>query len=152
MRNPVSTPPVSLTDVSTYLPGEPVPADYYAQFAESDDLRDNVMFRAPKFRHHVEKDETAADMIERAAAGLIARHGEEAVTSADILITHTQLPDIPFFGAGSGVADRLGMQPDWVFDLHNGGCAVFVLMLKLARQLLTSGAGSSALIALASNT
>jgi 3-oxoacyl-[acyl-carrier-protein] synthase-3 len=34
----MSTPPVSLIDVSTYLPGEPVPADYYAQFAESDEL------------------------------------------------------------------------------------------------------------------
>ena len=60
---------VSLLDVSTYLPGEPIGAEYYAQFAESDDLRDNVMFRAPKFRHHVAEDETAIDMVERAAAG-----------------------------------------------------------------------------------
>ena len=37
---------VSLIDISTYLPGEPVGADY-AQFAESDDLRDNVMFGRP---------------------------------------------------------------------------------------------------------
>ena len=44
---------VSLLDISTYLPGEPVRADYYAGFAESDELRENVMFRAPKFRHHV---------------------------------------------------------------------------------------------------
>ena len=50
MSSPMS---VSLIDVSTYLPGEPVGADYYAQFARSDDLRDNLMFRAPKFRHHV---------------------------------------------------------------------------------------------------
>ena len=35
---------VSLVDVSTYLPGEPIGADYYAQFAESDELRDNLMF------------------------------------------------------------------------------------------------------------
>jgi 3-oxoacyl-[acyl-carrier-protein] synthase-3 len=79
MSNTMSAPSVSLIDVSTYLPGEPVPADYYAQFAESDELRDNVMFRAPKSRHHVAKDETAIDMIERAAAGLIDRHGEDAV-------------------------------------------------------------------------
>ncbi len=96
----MNTLPVSLVDVSTYLPGEPVPADYYAQFAGSDDLRDNMMFRAPKFRHHVRKDETAADMIERAVAGLIARHGEEAVLGANVLMTHTQLPDVPFFGCG----------------------------------------------------
>ena len=42
----------------------------YAQFADTDDLRDNLMFRAPRFRHHVAPDETATDMIERAAADL----------------------------------------------------------------------------------
>ncbi|HEY7051355.1 MAG TPA: 3-oxoacyl-[acyl-carrier-protein] synthase III C-terminal domain-containing protein [Mycobacterium sp.] len=148
----MSTPTVSLVDVSTYLPGEPVPADYYAQFAQSDELRENVMFRAPKFRHHVGTDESAVDMIERAAAGLIARHGEDVVCGAEVLLTHTQLPDLPIFGCGGGVADRLGMRPQWVLDLHNGGCAVFVLMIKLARQLLMSGAGSTALIAVAQNT
>ena len=77
---------VSLIDVSTYLPGEPIGADYYAQFAESDDLRDNVMFRAPKFRHHVAEDETAIDMVERAAAGLIERHGQDTIANVDVLI------------------------------------------------------------------
>ena len=75
----MSQPAVSLLDVSTYLPGEPIGADYYAQFAGSDDLRDNLMFRAPKFRHHVAPDETAIDMVERAAAGLLERHGPDAV-------------------------------------------------------------------------
>ena len=30
-------PDVSLIDVSSYLPGEPIGADYYAQFADSDE-------------------------------------------------------------------------------------------------------------------
>ena len=63
----MNQPTVSLTDVSTYLPGEPVGADYYARFAGSDDLAANLMFRAPKFRHHVGPDETVIDMVERAA-------------------------------------------------------------------------------------
>jgi 3-oxoacyl-[acyl-carrier-protein] synthase-3 len=142
---------VSLIDVSTYLPGEPIPADYYAQFAESDDLRDNVMFRAPKFRHHVAEDETAIDMVERAAAGLIERHGHDTIAGADILITHTQMPDNPFYGGGGGMAHRLGMKPNWVLDLHNGGCAAFVLGLKVARNLIESGEGRTALIAIAQN-
>jgi len=142
---------VSLIDVSTYLPGEPISADYYAQFAESDDLRDNVMFRAPKFRHHVAEDETAIDMVERAAAGLIERHGHDVIAGADILITHTQMPDVPFYGGGGGTAHRLGMKPNWVLDLHNGGCAAFVLGLKVARTLIESGEGRTALIAIASN-
>ena len=104
-------PDVSLIDVSSYLPGEPIGADYYAQFAESDELRDNLMFRAPTFRHHVGADETAIDMVERAAQGLIERHGRDVIENVDILITHTQLPDMPFYGAGGGMAHRLGMRP-----------------------------------------
>jgi 3-oxoacyl-[acyl-carrier-protein] synthase III len=142
---------VSLIDVSTYLPGEPISAEYYAQFAESDDLRDNVMFRAPKFRHHVAEDETAVDMVERAAAGLVERHGQDTIAGADILITHTQMPDMPFYGGGGGMAHRLGMKPNWVLDLHNGGCAAFVLALKVARTLIESGEGRTALIAIAQN-
>ncbi|MCV6969716.1 3-oxoacyl-ACP synthase III family protein [Mycobacterium bohemicum] len=142
---------VSLSDVSTYLPGEPIGADYYARFAESDDLRDNLMFRAPSFRHHVAPEETAADMIERAAQGLVDRHGRDVVEGADVLITHTQVPDMPFYGGGGGIAHRLGMRPSWVLDLHNGGCAAFVLALNVARTLLTSGQGRTALIAIAQN-
>src|SRR6185312_6268782 len=142
---------VSLRDVSTYLPGEPISADYYAQFAESDDLRDNVMFRAPKFRHHVAEDETAIDMVQRAATGLIERHGQDTIANVDVLITHTQLPDMPFYGGGGGMAHRLGMKPRWVIDLHNGGCAAFVLGLQLARQLLASGEARTAVVAVAQN-
>jgi 3-oxoacyl-[acyl-carrier-protein] synthase III len=142
---------VSLIDVASYLPGEAIGADYYAQFAGSDELRENVMFRAPKFRHHVGPDETAIDMVERAAQGLIQRNGHDVIESIDVLITHTQMPDMPFYGAGGGIAHRLGMRPSWVLDLHNGGCAAFVLALNVARQLLTSGQGHTALIAVAQN-
>jgi len=142
---------VSLLDISTYLPGEPIPADYYAGFAESDDLRDNVMFKAPKFRHHVAEDETAIDMVERAAAGIVERHGQDTIENIDILITHVQLPDVPFYGSGGGMAHRLGMKPNWVFDLHNGGCAAFVLGMQLAQNLIESGQGETALVAVAQN-
>ena len=109
------------------------------------------MFRAPKFRHHVGPDETAIDMVERAAQGLIERHGHDVIADVDVLITHAQMPDMPFYGGGGGMAHRLGMQPSWVLDLHNGGCAAFVLALKVARQLLASGRGRTALIAIAQN-
>jgi 3-oxoacyl-[acyl-carrier-protein] synthase III len=151
MRTTMNQPSVSLIDVSSYLPGEPIGADYYAQFAGSDELRDNLMFRAPKYRHHVGPDETAIDMVERAAQGLIERHGRDVIENIDVLITHTQVPDMPFYGGGGGIAHRLGMRPSWVLDLHNGGCAAFVLGLNVARQLLTSGQGRTALIAIAQN-
>jgi len=142
---------VSLIDISTYLPGEPIGAEYYAQFAESDDLRENVMFRAPKYRHHIAPDETAVDMIERAVQGLIERHGHDAIESADVLITHTQVPDMAFYGEGGGIANRLGLRPSWVLDLNNGGCAAFVLALNVARKLLSTGEGHTALVAIAQN-
>ncbi|WP_343571686.1 ketoacyl-ACP synthase III family protein [Mycobacterium sp.] len=147
----MSQPTVSLIDVSTYLPGEPISADYYAQFAKTDDLSDNVMFRAPKFRHHIAPDESPADMVERAVQGLIERHGHDAIEGADVLITHTQVPDMAFYGEGGGIAHRLGLRPSWVLDLNNGGCAAFVLALNVARKLLSSGEGRTALIAIAQN-
>ncbi len=109
------------------------------------------MFRAPKFRHHVGPDETVIDMVERAAQGLIERRGQDVIANVDVLITHAQMPDMPFYGAGGGIAHRLGMRPNWVLDLHNGGCAAFVLGLKVARQLLASGQGRTALIAVTQN-
>src|SRR5579875_1947722 len=118
MSTAMSQPAVSLTDVSTYLPGEPIGADYYAQFAGGDDLAANLMFRAPKFRHHVGPEETAVDMVEQAAQGLIERHGADVLSNVDVLITHTQLPDMPFYGGGGEMAHRLGMRPSWVLDLH----------------------------------
>ena len=134
--------PVSLIDVSTYLPGEPIGADYYAQFAESDDLRDNLMFRAPKFRHHVAagRNRDRHGRAGRRGAGRAAR--PDAIANVDVLITHTQMPDMPFYGGGGGMAHRLGMRPSWVLDLHNGGCAAFVLALQVATQLLSSGEGA----------
>src|ERR1700752_3638294 len=147
----MNQPTVSLTAVSPYLPGEPVGADYYANFAGSDDLAANLMFRAPKFRHHVGPDETVIEMVERGAKGLIERHGRDVIANVDVLITHAQMPDVPFYGGGGGIAHRLGMRPNWVLDLHNGGCAAFVLGLKVARQLLASGQGHTALIAVAQN-
>ncbi|MGB3484645.1 MAG: ketoacyl-ACP synthase III family protein [Mycobacterium sp.] len=140
---------VSLMDVSTYLPANRVPAQYYADFAGTDDLRENLMFRAPEYRHHVEKDWTNVDMVEQAAAGLLGRHGADVLADVDVLLTHSQLPDLPIVGAGGEVAHRLGMHPEWIIDVHNGGCAAFVLMLKLARQMLAAGAGRTALIAVA---
>src|SRR5690606_36223784 len=104
-----------------------------------------------RLRHHVDPETSAIDMAEQAARGLIARHGQDAITGADVLITHTQLPDMPFYGAGGGMAHRLGMKLNWVIDLHNGGCAAFLLGLKLARNLLASGEGRTALIAVVQN-
>jgi 3-oxoacyl-[acyl-carrier-protein] synthase III len=111
MSTPMTTPTVSLIDVSTYLPENRVPAAWYAGHADSDALRDNVMFRAPEYRHHSGFDESNADIIERAGERLVARHGREVLADVDVLLTHSQMPDLPIVGAGGEVAYRLGMDP-----------------------------------------
>jgi 3-oxoacyl-[acyl-carrier-protein] synthase-3 len=147
----MNRPTVSLIDVSTYLPQTRVPAEYYAEWAGADDLRENPMFRPPEYRHHAAFEESNVDMIERATAGLVDRHGPDLLADIDVLLTHSQMPDLPLVGAGGEVANRLAMYPEYVIDVHNGGCAAFLLMMKLARQLLASGAGRTALIACAQN-
>jgi 3-oxoacyl-[acyl-carrier-protein] synthase III len=143
---------VSLVDVAGYLPQKRVPAEYYAKQAGSDQLAGSVMFSAPAFRHHVAPDESAVDMVERAVAGLAERHDMRTIRDVDVLITHVQLPDAPLFGCGGDIARRLGMRPEWAYDLHNGGCASFLHMIKLARHLLLTTDARSALICAVANT
>ncbi|MFF0488968.1 3-oxoacyl-ACP synthase III family protein [Nocardia sp. NPDC003482] len=147
-----TAPPVSLVDVASYLPGEPVGTEYFTQFSRSERMAKNVMFRAPKARHHVDRDETAVDMVERAIAPLVERHGREAISGVDVLLTHTQLPTNPVLGCGPEVARRLNMRPDHVIDVHNGGCAAFVHLMSLARMILRTTDARSALIAVSQNT
>ena len=138
---------VSLTDVAACLPGEPVPAEFYTGYPGAEDrLRDSPMFRVPPLRHHVADGETNVDLIERAVQPLVERHGRAAIRGVDVLLVHSQLPDVPFVGAGTEVARRLGMTPEWLVDVANAGCASFVHMLGLARQLLTTTSARSALI------
>jgi 3-oxoacyl-[acyl-carrier-protein] synthase-3 len=152
MDEPMNAPTISLVDVASYLPANRVPASYFAQFAESDDLADNLMFRAPAYRHHADPDETSAEMIQRAMSGILDRHGSDVLDDVDILITHSQLPELPVVGCGGEVAHRLGIKPEWVIDVHNGGCASFIHMMKMAQQLMIASGARKALIANAQNS
>ncbi|MFE6863335.1 3-oxoacyl-ACP synthase III family protein [Nocardia sp. NPDC057668] len=146
-----TTPPVSLLDVASYLPGEPVGTEYFTRFSRSERMAKNVMFRAPKGRHHRGPDETAVDMAERAAAPLVERHGAQELSKIDVLLTHTQLPDNPVLGCGGELARRLNMRPRYVFDVHNGGCAAFVHMMWLARTVLRTTDARTALLVTTQN-
>ncbi|MFJ3306270.1 3-oxoacyl-ACP synthase III family protein [Streptomyces sp. NPDC086549] len=138
---------VSLTDVSSYLPGEPVPAAFFTGHPAAEDrLRDSPMFKVPPYRHHVTPEESNTDMIERAVQPLIERHGRAEISRVDVLLVHSQLPDQPFVGSGTEVARRLGLSPRWLVDVANAGCASFVHMLQLARHLLLTGDARTALV------
>lgn len=143
---------VSLTDVAGYLPGDPVPASFYTDHPGAEDgLRDSPMFKIPPLRHHAARDETNVDMVERAVQPLIERHGRDEIRNVDVLLVHSQLPDTPFTGAGTEVARRLGLTPQWLVDVANAGCASFVHMLGLARHILTTTDARTALVCNAQN-
>ena len=144
--------PISLVDVASYLPEQRVGVEWFAQYADKEDpLKDSIMFRAPRYRHHVARDETAADMIERAFAALAERHGSDLGGQVDIVLTNVLLPDVPFTGVGAEVAHRIGARPEWVVDHHNGGCASFIAMIKLARALIASSGARTALLCCVQN-
>ncbi|MFI0738199.1 3-oxoacyl-ACP synthase III family protein [Streptomyces sp. NPDC021100] len=141
---------VSLLEVASYLPGEPVGTEYFLAHREQDGAGEEsgaeTMFKAPRFRHQVDRDETPADMMEKAATALAERVGRDAVRGVDVVLTNTLLPEVPFTGPGAEVAHRLGIRADWVIDAHNGGCASFVHLLRLARVLVGTGQARSALL------
>lgn len=143
---------VSLADLATYRPAAKVPSSYFAEFAEDDELAGNVMFRAPAFRHHAAEEESSADMIVAAAGILTERHGADYLDDVDVLLTHSQLPEVPVRGCGGEVAHRLDLHPATVLDVHNGGCAAFAHLIEIGGALLSATGGRKALIALAQNS
>ncbi|WP_067884535.1 3-oxoacyl-ACP synthase III family protein [Nocardia vaccinii] len=144
--------PVSLIDVASYLPGEPVGTEYFTPYMRSARMAKNVMFRSPATRHHVDREETAMDMVAKAVEPLVERYGAQAISDVDVLLTHTQLPYNPIVGCGPEVARRLGMRPSTVLDIQNSGCAAFVYMMQLARMILRTTDARSALIATIQNS
>jgi 3-oxoacyl-[acyl-carrier-protein] synthase-3 len=139
---------VSVLDFGSYLPGDAVGVDFFADpDIPPDPLANSPLLRAPKSRHHVGPDERAAQMIANAATPMFDRLGISPAGNVDVLITNVLLPDPLFTGSGAETADLLGCRPEWIIDLHNGGCASFGYMLKLATAIISAGQASTALLA-----
>jgi 3-oxoacyl-[acyl-carrier-protein] synthase-3 len=144
---------IGVAGTGNYLPGTAVTIDDYVQAGLQLTPMDNgPLLRAPRLRHHIAPGERASEMIEQAARPMLARLGVDPARDIDILLTNVLLPDDMFTGCGADTANRLGMSPEWIIDVHNGGCASFQYMLKLATAMIASGSGRSALIANVQNT
>ena len=151
--NGVGANEIGIAGFASHLPGEQVGVDFFfGGNGDGDPLAGNPLLRAPDFRHHIGNGEAAAEMIERAARKLFERLGLEPEHSVDLLITNVLLPDVPITGSGAAVAARLGWRPEWIIDLHNGGCASFAYMLKLTEGLMASGRARTALLCNVQNT
>jgi 3-oxoacyl-[acyl-carrier-protein] synthase-3 len=139
--------PISLLGVASYMPEKVVTNDFFAPGAATR----KGMFTAPTTRRHVGRDETAAEMIERASARLIDKLGLQAARDIDILFTNVAVPDEAFTGCGAEVAQRIGCNPRFIIDLHNTGCVAFIYMMELARVLLRAKGGRGALLCTVQN-
>jgi 3-oxoacyl-[acyl-carrier-protein] synthase III len=133
---------VSLLGVASYLPERIVHNDFFAPGASAR----RGMFTAPRERRHVRPDESAAEMIERAAQRLVTQLDLNPLKDIDVLFTNVAVPDEAFTGCGAEVAHRIGCRPRYVLDLHNSGCVSFIYMLQLARLMMLAGGVRTALL------
>lgn len=142
-------PQLSVRDFGSYFPERKLTAADF--FDDGDPLANSAKLRAPDVRYHVDRDQRAGEMIALAARPMFERLGIAPETSVDIIITNVLLPDNPITGSGAEVAERLGCAPASILDLHNGGCASFPYMLKLASALMEEGALRTALLCTVQN-
>jgi len=133
---------ISLLGVASYLPEKMVANDFFAAGAAAR----RGMFTAPTTRRHMARDENASDMIVKAADRLVEQLGLALARDVDILFTNVTIPDQPFTGCGAEVAHRLGLQPRWIIDLHNGGRVSFIYMIELAQALMSASDARGALL------
>ncbi|WP_062213830.1 3-oxoacyl-ACP synthase III family protein [Streptomyces sp. NBRC 109706] len=145
---------LGITDFGSWLPERVVEPDFFLdEDAPPDPMAALPLFKVPRTRHHVGPGDTAAEMIARAARPVLERLGDRPEgPRVDVLLTNVLLPDEPFMGVGAQAAHRLGIDPEWVVDLHNTGCASFMYMISLAQKIMADGAARTALIANVQNT
>jgi 3-oxoacyl-[acyl-carrier-protein] synthase-3 len=139
--------PVSLVGVASYMPEKVVTNEFFAAGA----AERRGMFTAPTTRRHVGRDETAAEMIERASTRLFDKLRLDPARDVDILFTNVAVPDQAFTGCGAEVAHRIGCRPRFIIDLHNTGCVAFIYMMDLARTLLRATDARGALLCTVQN-
>jgi 3-oxoacyl-[acyl-carrier-protein] synthase-3 len=134
---------VSLVGSARYLPRRVVDSSF---FQAADEEQSPAMFRGVKTRHHVARDESAETMIVHAARSLAERLNLDLHSDVDILMTNVTTPDQPFMGCGTAVGKVLGCRPDWIIDLHSGGCVSFIHMMAQAQALMACHGAKTALL------
>jgi 3-oxoacyl-[acyl-carrier-protein] synthase-3 len=133
---------ISLVGLASALPENVVGNDF---FGEEPRRTRSKMFAGTEERRHIAREQMASDLIESAALKLI-RETDLDPGEIDVILTNVSVPDEPFTGCGAVVNGKIGARADWIFDIHNTGCVAFLYMIELARSLMTSHGGKTALI------
>ena len=127
--------PISLKATGSAFPERVVPNEY---FGGDRGVPRGGMFRGARVRHHMDRAETATDLIVQATRTMQERVELDVAAEADIILTNVSIPDLPFTGCGAEVAKALGARPDWVYDVNSHGCVSFISMIALARSLMNT--------------
>ena len=85
-------------------------------------------------------------MAVKAIGKLSEKYHIDTGKEVDVLLTNVSLLDLPFVGCGASIAGALGMNPRYIYDIHNGGCVSFIFMLELASMIFNSSNARSALL------
>ena len=133
-------------------PREPVGTDYFTQFVRLRPVARTSCSAAPKYRHHVASDETAVDMVGACLAPLVERNGRNRRQRRHADHPRPAARQSRSLGCGGRSRARGSeSRPDWVIDLHNGGCASFMHMIALAADHADRPTRTTALIAAVQN-
>jgi 3-oxoacyl-[acyl-carrier-protein] synthase-3 len=133
---------VSLVGLASALPGQEVGNEF---FGLDQGKTAHRMFAGSDKRRHMAREDTASELIAGAARKLLEEK-EVDPRAIDIILTNVSVPDEPFTGCGAVVSGKLGARAQWIFDVHNTGCVSFLYMIELARSLMGSHGGRTALI------
>lgn len=134
---------MSLLGAASYMPQNIVDNSFF----EVDEAgAEQMMFMGTRSRHHMDPDESAVSMIEKATRKVCENHGLDPAKDIDIILTNVTIPDMPFTGCGAEVVSALGCKPQWVLDVGNSGCVSFVYMMGVAQSLMATSDAKTALI------
>ncbi|MFK7903152.1 MAG: beta-ketoacyl-ACP synthase III [Nitratireductor sp.] len=97
-----------------------------------------------KQRHIVEKDETTADLGEKAARAALQNAGIE-VDQIDMIILATSTPNNTFPATSVEIQHRLGMKHGAAFDVQ-AVCSGFVFAMSTADQYIRAGSAKRILV------
>jgi 3-oxoacyl-[acyl-carrier-protein] synthase III len=141
-RQPGGPLQISLVGLASALPEKEVGNDF---FGDESRRTKSKMFAGAEKRRHIAREQRASDLIESAALKLIEETNLDP-GEIDIILTNVSVPDEPFTGCGAVVNGKIGAHAQWIFDIHNTGCVSFLYMIELARSLMGSHGGRTALI------
>lgn len=127
----------AITGIGAYLPGYVLTNDELSTMVETTD--EWIMQRIGIKERRISKDpnEATSDLGVKAVKELL-RKTNTTPDEIDMLICATITPDMPFPATANIIAQKVGINHAWSFDL-NAACSGFVFALSTAVQFIESG-------------